>query len=133
MVDLTSLTETLFESELFGHKKGAFTNAYEDKTGRFSLADKGTLFLDEIGNIPMNLQSKILTVLQTRIITPVGSNREIPVDFRLDQRHQQKFIRNGRTESVPSGSALQDEHHSDPSCLHCVKDLKILKIWQIIF
>jgi two-component system response regulator HydG len=83
MVDMTSLTETLFESELFGHKKGAFTNAYEDKTGRFSLADKGTLFLDEIGNIPMNLQSKILTVLQTRIITPVGSNREIPVDFRL--------------------------------------------------
>ena len=83
MVDLSSLTETLFESELFGHKKGSFTNAYEDKTGRFTMADKGTLFLDEIGNIPLNLQSKILTVLQTRIVTPVGSNRDIPVDFRL--------------------------------------------------
>jgi DNA-binding NtrC family response regulator len=83
LVDLSSLAESLFESELFGHKKGAFTNAYEDKTGRFTMADKGSLFLDEIGNIPMNLQSKILTVLQTRLITPVGSNLEIPVDFRL--------------------------------------------------
>jgi len=83
MVDLSSLTETLFESELFGHKKGSFTNAYEDKTGRLTMADKGTLFLDEIGNIPMSLQSKILTALQTRIVTPVGSNQEIPVDFRL--------------------------------------------------
>ena len=83
LVDLSTLTESLFESELFGHKKGSFTNAYEDKTGRFMMADKGSLFLDEIGNIPMNLQSKILTVLQTRLITPVGSNLEIPVDFRL--------------------------------------------------
>jgi DNA-binding NtrC family response regulator len=83
LVDLTSLTESLFESELFGHKKGSFTNAYEDKTGRFTMADKGTLFLDEIGNIPINLQAKILTVLQTRKITPVGSTSEIPVDFRL--------------------------------------------------
>jgi DNA-binding NtrC family response regulator len=83
LVDLSSLTESLFESELFGHKKGSFTNAYEDKTGRFTMADKGTLFLDEIGNIPLNLQAKILTVLQTRVITPVGSTKEIPVDFRL--------------------------------------------------
>lgn len=83
MVDLSAITETLFESELFGHKKGSFTNAIEDKTGRFALADKGTLFLDEIGNIPMNLQSKILTVLQTRLVTPVGSTKEIAVDFRL--------------------------------------------------
>lgn len=83
LVDLSSLTESLFESELFGHKKGSFTNAYEDKTGRFAMADKGSLFLDELGNIPLNLQAKILTVLQTRVITPVGSNKEIPVDFRL--------------------------------------------------
>lgn len=83
MVDLSSLTETLFESELFGHKKGSFTNAYEDKTGRFAMADKGSLFLDEIGNIPLNLQAKMLTVLQTRVITPVGSTADIPVDFRL--------------------------------------------------
>ncbi len=83
LVDLSSLAESLFESELFGHKKGSFTNAYEDKTGRFTMADKGSLFLDEIGNIPMGMQAKILTVLQTRVVTPVGSNKEIPVDFRL--------------------------------------------------
>ncbi|HVN56974.1 MAG TPA: sigma-54 dependent transcriptional regulator [Bacteroidales bacterium] len=83
LVDLSSLSETLFESELFGHKKGAFTNAYEDKTGRFAMADKGTLFLDEIGNLPVNMQSKILTVLQTRLVSPVGSNLQVPVDFRL--------------------------------------------------
>jgi DNA-binding NtrC family response regulator len=83
LVDLSALTETLFESELFGHKKGSFTNAFEDKTGRFVLANKGSLFLDEIGNIPLNLQSKLLTVLQTRTITPVGSTSEIPVDIRL--------------------------------------------------
>ena len=83
MVDLSSLTETLFESELFGHKKGAFTNAMEDRTGKFVLASNGTLFLDEIGNIPMHLQSKLLSVLQTRIVTPVGSNKEQPFDVRL--------------------------------------------------
>ncbi|MBN1790190.1 MAG: sigma-54-dependent Fis family transcriptional regulator [Bacteroidales bacterium] len=83
LVDLSSLTETLFESELFGHKKGSFTNAFEDRVGRFVLADKGTLFLDEIGNIPLNLQSKLLTVLQSRNVTPVGSITETSVDIRL--------------------------------------------------
>jgi DNA-binding NtrC family response regulator len=83
LVDLSSLTETLFESELFGHKKGAFTNAMDDRVGKFVLFNKGTLFLDEIGNIPMHLQSKLLTVLQTRIVTPVGSNKEQPFNIRL--------------------------------------------------
>jgi DNA-binding NtrC family response regulator len=83
LVDLSALSETLIESELFGHKKGAFTNAIEDRTGRFVLAEKGTLFLDEIGNIPSNLQSKLLTVLQTRTVTPVGSDTGIEVDIRL--------------------------------------------------
>lgn len=83
MVDLSALTETLFESELFGHKKGSFTNAYEDRDGKFALAHKGTLFLDEIGNLPLHLQSKLLTVLQTRSVTPVGSNKEVAVDIRL--------------------------------------------------
>jgi DNA-binding NtrC family response regulator len=83
LVDLSALTETLFESELFGHKKGSFTNAFEDKTGRFLVADKGTLFLDEIGNIPLHMQSKLLTVLQTRKISPVGSTTDIPIDIRL--------------------------------------------------
>ena len=82
-VDMGSIPETLFESELFGHKKGAFTDAIEDRMGKFQLADKGTLFLDEIGNIPLHLQSKLLVALQTRTVVPVGSNKENQVDIRL--------------------------------------------------
>lgn len=82
-VDLGSITETLFESELFGHKKGAFTDAKEDRAGRFELANKGTLFLDEIGNLSMPLQAKLLAVLQNRRVSRVGSNKETPVDIRL--------------------------------------------------
>lgn len=82
-VDLGGITETLFESELFGHVKGAFTDAKQDKPGRFEIASGGTLFLDEIGNLSLPLQSKLLTVLQQRKIQRVGSNKEIPVDFRL--------------------------------------------------
>lgn len=82
-VDIGSVSETLFESELFGHKKGAFTDAREDRTGRFELASKGTLFLDEIGNLPQPLQAKLLTVLQSRKIVRLGSNKEIPIDVRL--------------------------------------------------
>ncbi|MCK6617493.1 MAG: sigma-54 dependent transcriptional regulator [Cyclobacteriaceae bacterium] len=82
-VDLGSITETLFESELFGHKKGAFTDAKEDRAGRFELANGGTLFLDEIGNLSMPLQAKLLTVIQNRKVSRVGSNKEAPVDIRL--------------------------------------------------
>lgn len=82
-VDLGSITETLFESELFGHKKGAFTDAKEDRAGRFELANRGTLFLDEIGNLSMPLQAKLLTVIQNRRVSRVGSNKETPVDIRL--------------------------------------------------
>jgi two-component system response regulator HydG len=82
-VDMGAITETLFESELFGHKKGAYTDAKEDRTGRFEIADQGTLFLDEIGNLSMPLQSKLLTVLQKREVTRIGSNKSIPVDIRL--------------------------------------------------
>lgn len=82
-VDMGAITETLFESELFGHKKGAFTDAREDRPGRFELANGGTLFLDEIGNLSMALQSKLLSALQSRQITRVGSNQAIPVDIRL--------------------------------------------------
>ena len=82
-VDLGSLTESLFESELFGHVKGAYTGAGEDRKGRFETATGGTLFLDEIGNLPISLQSKLLTVLQNRYIIPVGSNKQVPIDVRL--------------------------------------------------
>ncbi|HET7360310.1 MAG TPA: sigma 54-interacting transcriptional regulator, partial [Salinimicrobium sp.] len=77
------LTSTLFESELFGYKKGAFTDAREDRKGRFEAAQGGTLFLDEIGNISLRQQARLLTVLQNRHITPLGSNESIPVDIRL--------------------------------------------------
>jgi two-component system response regulator HydG len=82
-VDMGAITETLFESELFGHKKGAFTDAREDRPGRFELANNGTLFLDEIGNLTLSLQSKLLTALQSRQVTRVGSNQAMPVDIRL--------------------------------------------------
>ncbi len=82
-VDMGAITETLFESELFGHKKGAFTDAREDRPGRFELANGGTLFLDEIGNLSMALQSKLLSALQSRQVTRVGSNQSIAVDIRL--------------------------------------------------
>jgi len=82
-VDMGAITETLFESELFGHKKGAFTDAREDRPGRFELANDGTLFLDEIGNLSMALQSKLLSALQSRQVTRVGANQALPVDIRL--------------------------------------------------
>lgn len=82
-VDVGALTSSLFESELFGYKKGAFTDAREDRKGRFEAAQGGTLFLDEIGNISLRQQARLLTVLQNRHITPLGSNEEIPVDIRL--------------------------------------------------
>jgi DNA-binding NtrC family response regulator len=82
-VDLGSIAETLFESELFGHEKGAFTDAHKMKQGRFEIASGGTLFLDEIGNLTYPLQSKLLTVLERREITRVGSTKPIPIDVRL--------------------------------------------------
>ncbi|MBL7796129.1 MAG: sigma-54-dependent Fis family transcriptional regulator [Saprospiraceae bacterium] len=82
-VDMGALPESLFESELFGHRKGAFTGAVDDRPGRFSLANGGTLFLDEIGNIPPALQAKLLQALQTHTVTPVGGDRSVPVDIRV--------------------------------------------------
>ena len=82
-VDMGSLSESLFESELFGYVKGAFTDAKEDRTGKFEAAQRGTLFLDEIGNLPLALQTKILAALQNRTITKVGSHKPVPIDIRL--------------------------------------------------
>jgi len=82
-VDMGAVSETLFESELFGHVKGSFTDARSDRIGRFEVASGGVLFLDEIGNLPMSLQAKILRVLETRQVTPLGSNKPRPIDIRL--------------------------------------------------
>jgi DNA-binding NtrC family response regulator len=82
-VDVGALTESLFESELFGHKKGAFTDAREERIGRFEAANTGTLFLDEIGNISLHQQAKLLSVLQNRQVIRLGTNEAIPIDIRL--------------------------------------------------
>jgi len=82
-IDMGSISETLFESELFGHRKGAFTDANEDRLGRIQAANGGTLFLDEIGNLPLHLQSKLLSVLEQRQVTPVGSNTPLDFDVRI--------------------------------------------------
>jgi DNA-binding NtrC family response regulator len=82
-VDLGAIPDTLFESELFGHRKGAFTDAREDRDGRFVIASGGTLFLDEIGNLPTSLQQKLLSAIQNREVFPVGSSIPVPVDVRI--------------------------------------------------
>jgi DNA-binding NtrC family response regulator len=82
-VDMGSITESLFESEMFGHVKGAFTDAKEDRPGKFEIAHKGTLFLDEIGNLSLQSQAKLLSALQNRYVVRIGANRQIPVDIRL--------------------------------------------------
>lgn len=97
-VDAGALTETLFESELFGHVKGAFTDAHSDHMGKFEQADGGTLFLDEIGNIPLHLQAKLLRVLQNRAVTRVGDTMSIPIDIRLicaTNKDLEKMVRDG--------------------------------------
>ncbi len=97
-VDMGTITESLFESELFGHIKGSFTDAHTDRTGKFEAAEKSTLFLDEIGNLPYHLQAKLLTAIQRRSIVKVGSNTPIPIDIRLicaTNRNLQEMVAKG--------------------------------------
>lgn len=97
-VDMGAITETLFESELFGHVKGAFTDAKEDRAGKFEAANNGSLFLDEIGNLSYPLQSKLLAAIQSRKITRVGSNKPIDVNIRLicaTNSNLQEMVANG--------------------------------------
>jgi DNA-binding NtrC family response regulator len=97
-VDMGAITESLFESELFGHVKGAFTDARADRQGKFEAADGGTLFLDEIGNLSFSLQAKLLTAIQQRYIIRVGSNSSIPVNIRLicaTNRDLDEMVRKG--------------------------------------
>ena len=98
-VDAGAITETLFESELFGHVKGAFTDAHSDHVGKFEQADGGTLFLDEIGNIPTHLQAKLLRAIQNRSVVPVGGNQARPVNIRLicaTNMDLESLVRDGR-------------------------------------
>jgi DNA-binding NtrC family response regulator len=97
-VDIGSLSETLFESELFGHVKGSFTDAHESRQGKFELAHGGTLFLDEIGNLSIHLQSKLLSAIENRQITRIGSNQPVPTNIRLicaTNRNLENMIREG--------------------------------------
>jgi DNA-binding NtrC family response regulator len=97
-VDIGSLSETLFESELFGHVKGSFTDAHESRQGKFELAHRGTLFLDEIGNLSIHLQSKLLSAIENRQITRIGSNQPVPTNIRLicaTNRNLENMIREG--------------------------------------
>jgi DNA-binding NtrC family response regulator len=102
-VDMGTLSETLFESELFGYVKGAFTDARADRAGKFEAADKGTLFLDEIGNLSGNLQTKLLTALQSRQVVRVGSNKPIQVDIRLITATNRNLV-----QSVREGDFRED-------------------------
>lgn len=102
-VDMGAIPETLFESELFGHQKGAFTGASDDKPGRFELAGGGTLFLDEIGNLPLILQTKLLAVLEQRSIHRIGSGTPIPIDIRLISATNQPIL-----QMVEKGAFRQD-------------------------
>ena len=98
-VDAGAITETLFESELFGHVKGAFTDAHTDHVGKFEQADGGTLFLDEIGNIPLHLQAKLLRVIQNRSVVRVGGSQATPVNIRLicaTNMDLEQLVREGR-------------------------------------
>jgi DNA-binding NtrC family response regulator len=97
-VDMGAISETLFESELFGHVKGAFTDARENRQGKFEIADKGTLFLDEIGNLSYQLQAKLLAVIENRQFSRIGSNQFIPIDIRLicaTNRNLENMVKEG--------------------------------------
>ena len=112
-IDMGSISEALFESELFGHKKGAFTDASEDRLGRFQAADGGTIFLDEIGNLPLHLQAKLLRVLEQRRVTPVGSDESQEVDVRLIA-----------ATNIPSAT-LKDEDHFRQDLLFRINTVEI--------
>jgi len=112
-VDMGSITESLFESELFGHRKGAFTGANEDRLGRFQAAHGGTLFLDEIGNLQLHLQAKLLSALEQRQVTPVGSDKSQPVDVRIIS-----------ATNVPAAQ-LREDHRFRPDLLFRLNTVEI--------
>ncbi len=100
-VNMGAISESLFESELFGHERGAFTDAYESRPGKFEAASGSTLFMDEIGNLPLGMQAKLLTALQNRNITRVGSNKVIPRRHTTDFGYQPQYSGKNRIRSFP--------------------------------
>jgi transcriptional regulator with GAF, ATPase, and Fis domain len=113
-VSLGGLSEGVFESELFGHVKGAFTDARADRVGRFELADGGTLFLDEIGNIPLTLQAKLLRVIETGEFERVGSSRTRKVNVRILSATNADLRRAGRLWALSRRPLFPAEHSRDP-------------------
>ena len=113
-VNAGGLAEGVFESELFGHVRGAFTDAKMDRVGRFELADGGTLFLDEIANVPLNLQAKLLRALEIGEIERVGSSKTKRVDVRVISATNARLARRSRRGTVSRGSAVPAEHRRDP-------------------
>ena len=122
-VNCAALPETLLESELFGHEKGAFTGAAERRLGRFELADTGTIFLDEIGEIPPSTQVKLLRVLESRTFFRVGGTQPIKVDVRVRRRHQPRAPRRGRAGRVPRRPLLpaQRPQHLPPAAARAAR------------
>ena len=117
VVDCGALVETLFESELFGHVKGSFTGAYETKHGRFEVANGGTIFLDEISNISLNIQAKLLRVIQEREMTRIGSTKPIKVDVRIIAATNENLAECVESGKIPGGPLLPFEcsPHPHPS------------------
>ncbi len=113
-VDLGAITESLFESELFGHRRGAFTDAREDRAGRFEIAQGGTLFLDEIGNLSLAMQAKLLGALEIMSVTRVGSDRPVKINARLICATNLSPADLRRRDPVPPGPALPHQHHRNP-------------------
>ena len=109
-VDLGALNENLFESELFGHKKGAFTDAHEDKAGRFEVAHLGSLFLDEIGNLPVHLQAKLLSALQNKTVQQAGRIYRTHHGCSIDLCHQYALVRNGWRKRISTRSSLPNQY-----------------------
>lgn len=121
-VDAGAIPETLFESELFGHVKGAFTDAHTDHEGRFEQANGGTLFLDEVGNLPLHLQAKLLRAIQSRSIVRVGGTQPTPVDIRLicaTNMNLEQLV----AEGVSAKTFTTASTPSTLSCRHCATAL----------